>query len=220
MTLINNIQNEFREIDEGSSDKAVSDLISYIEEKLPHFTDSQEFVNNLTKAKKKNENQNSESLCLYMTNKCNAKYYFCREKTQWGAYTSDMGVYQGSILIFTIEAKLLPTPKGTKKEPRAEHEYVYGKGAGIQRFRDGVHGVDNQDNPLSENGMIAYIKENDFEYWLSKINQWISDAQWNKSEQLEKIYFKTIAKLFSKHPRQNASEVSLYHFWIYVHLKR
>ncbi len=211
---MNNIQHEFREIDEGSSDKAISDLIKYIEEKLPDFTNSQEFVDILEK--KKNENQHSLSFCVYMTNGCKSAYYFSRENAQKGSHTIDIGVYQGSNLIFTIEAKLLPTPKGTKKESRAEHEYVYGKGAGIQRFRDGFHGVDNQDNPLSENGMIAYIKENDFEYWLFKVNQWISDAQWDESEQLKKIYFKSIAKLFSRHSRLKTSDVTLYHFWIYT----
>ena len=211
---MNNIQHEFIEIDVGSSNQAILDLIKYIKESLPEFPNSQEFVDILEK--KKNENQHSLSLCIYMANRSKSKYSFIRENAQKGSYTIDMGIYQGSNLIFTIEAKVLPTPKGTKKKPRAEHEYVYGKGAGIQRFRDGFHGVDNQDNPLSENGMIAYIKEKDFEYWLSKVNQWVLDAQWDKSEQLEKIYFKSIGKLFSKHPCQKAAGVSLYHFWIYV----
>ena len=212
---MNNIQNEFSQIDEGCSNQAILNLVEYIEKTLPDFPNSQEFVDILEK--KKNENQHSLSFCAYMTNKCKSAYYFGRENSQRGSYTIDIGIYQGSNLIFTIEAKLLPTPKGTKKKPRAEHEYVYGKGAGIQRFRDGFHGVDNQDTPLSENGMIAYIKEKNFEYWFSKVNQWVLDAQWDKSEQLEKIYFKSIGKLFSKHPRQKASnDVSLYHFWIYV----
>ncbi|MCI0513785.1 hypothetical protein L0128_11270, partial [candidate division KSB1 bacterium] len=103
--------------------------------------------------------------------------------------------------------------------PRAEHEYVYGKGAGIQRFKDGFHGIDNRGNPLSDNGMIAYITEKDFEYWLSKINQWILDAQWSDSEQLTKIYFTTIAKLFSQHPRQATTALRLHHFWIEVNEK-
>lgn len=212
--MLNNIPNEFSEIDEGSSNQAILDLIKYIEVKLPNFTNSPEFFN-ITK-KKKNENQYSLSLCVYMTNKAKSKYSFIRENAQKGSYVIDMGIYQGSNLIFTIEAKLLPTPKGTRKRPRAEHEYVYGTMAGIQRFREGFHGVDNQDNPLSKNGMIAYIKENDFDYWFSKVNKWVIDAQWDKSEQLDKLYFKTIGNLFSRHPRQNASDVSLYHFWIYV----
>ena len=211
---MNNIQHEFHEIDEGSSNQAILDIIKYVEDKLPDFTKSREFIDTLEN--KKNENQHSELFCLYMTNKCNSKYYFCREKTQPGTYTIDIGIYQGSNLIFAIEAKLLPTPKGTKQKPRSEYEYVYGKGGGIQRFRDGFHGIDNRGNPLSENGMIAYIKEQDFEYWFSKINQWILDAQWNEFEQLEKIYFKSIAKLISKHPCKKASYVSLYHFWISV----
>jgi hypothetical protein len=64
--------------------------------------------------------------------------------------------------------------------------------------------------------MIAYIKENDFEYWFSKVNQWVLDANWGEAEQLEKIYFKSIGKLFSRHTRQKTVDVSLYHFWIYV----
>lgn len=205
---------EFNQIDAGSSDQVILNLIQYIEDTLPEFRNSLEFVHIL--AKKKNENQHSKSFCVYMTNKCQSTYYFGGENAQMGRHKIDIDVYYGSILIFTIEAKLLPTPKGTKNTPRAEHEYVYGKGAGIQRFRDGFHGVDNQDKPLSENGMIAYVKEHDFEYWFSKVNQWILNAQWDKSEQLKKIYLKPIAKLFSKHPRPNASEVILHHFWIYV----
>jgi len=214
MTTID-IQREFSEIDEGSSNQAIFKLIEYIEEKLPDFTNSREFADILEK--KKNENQYSISLCVYMTNESKSTYCFITENPQKGSYRIDIGVYQGSNLIFTIEAKVLPTPKGTKKKPRAEYEYVYEKGAGIQRFRDGFHGVDNQDNPLSENGMIAYIKEKNFEYWFSKVNQWVLDAHWDESEQLEKIYFKSIGKLFSKHPRPKTSDVKLYHFWIYVH---
>ena len=212
--MMMNIQNEFSQIDEGSSNKAVLDFLKYIEDILPGFPNSQEFIDILKT--KKNENQHSTALCVYMRYKSKTEYCFIPGNAQRGNYTSDISIYYGSSLIFTIEAKILPTPKGTKTNPRAEHEYVYGKGAGIKRFRDGFHGVDNQDNPLSENGMIAYIKEKDFEYWYFKVNQWVLDAQWDKSEQLEKIYFKSIGKLFSKHPRQKASDVTLYHFWIYV----
>lgn len=213
--VVNNIQSEFSEIDEGSSDQAILNLVEYIEKTLPGFPGSREFVDILEK--KKNENQHSRAFCLYMIYKSKSKEYgFVPEIAQIGTHTIDIGIYRGSNLIFTVEAKVLPTPKGTRKRPRAEHEYVYGKRAGIQRFRDGIHGVDDRNNPLSENGMIAYIKEKDFEYWYFKVNQWILDAQWNKSEQLEKIYFNSIGKLFSKHPRPKASDVSLHHFWIYV----
>ncbi len=210
MTTKNYIQNEFCEIDKGSSNQAILNLVDYIEQQLPDFPNSKEYVDILEK--KKNENQHSEALCVYLIYKTKSKkYIFIPGTAQIGTYSTDIGIYQGTNLIFTIEAKILPTPK-----PRIEHEYVYGKGAGIQRFRDGYHGFDNKENPLTQNGMIAYIKERDFEYWFSKVNQWILDNQWNKSEQLEKIYFKSIGKFLSKHPRQKSSDVILHHFWIYV----
>ena len=118
------------------------------------------------------------------------------------------------MLIFTIEAKLLPTPVTGSK--RNEFEYVYGKGGGIQRFKDGNHGVDNQDSYLLENAIIAYIKENDFDFWLETINTWILAAKWDKSELLKADYFKIIAKLKSIHSGVNSSEVNLHHFWVNV----
>ncbi len=39
---------------------------------------------------------------------------------------------------------------------------------------------------------------------------------WNNSEKLKKIYFDSIGRLSSKHPRQQEADVHLYHFWIYV----
>lgn len=68
--------------------------------------------------------------------------------------------------------------------------------------------------------MIAFIQKEDFEYWFCKVNQWVLDAQWGKSEQLEKLYFNSIGKLFSKHICQNDLDVKLYHFWIYVNSKK
>lgn len=213
--MTNNIRKEFKEIDEGSSNKATLNLIQFIEQTLPNFPKSQEFVSVLET--KKNENQHSRAFCLYMTHKSKAnEYVFIPETAQIGSHTIDIGIYWGNNLIFTIEAKRLPTPKGSKQKPRNEHEYVYGNGAGIQRFREGFHGVDNRNKPLPENGMIAYIQKEDFEYWFSKINQWVLDAHWDKSEQLEKVYFKKIGRLTSTHPRQNDSNIKLHHFWIYV----
>lgn len=202
---------EFKELEPNT---LIADLITLLEEQLPLFPKSEEFVKILEK--KKNENQHSLSFCVYMTNKCRSRFYFARENSQKGASTIDIGVYKGPVLIFTIEAKLLPTPIGKGKEKRDEHEYVYGKGAGIQRFKDGNHGRDNADNYLPENGMLGLIKENDFDFWLKKVNQWVIDINWGNAEKLEKIYFSSIAKLKSKHSRSNNAEVLLHHFWIKV----
>ncbi|MBN8876773.1 MAG: hypothetical protein J0I32_04450 [Sphingobacteriales bacterium] len=192
----------------------VGDLVALIQTELASFTKSDEFVNILEK--KKNENQHSLSFCVFMTNKCKSKFYFARENAQKGSSVIDIGVYHGADLIFTIEAKLLPTPKGRSDQKRDEHEYVYGKGAGIQRFKDGNHGTDNLDNFLKENAMIGFLKGDDFDFWLQKVNQWIRDANWSESELLEKIEFQSTGKLKSKHSRSNNSDVLLHHFWIKV----
>ena len=187
----------------------VRELIQYIEKELPSFPTSQEFKDNWIK---KNEDKYSSVFVIFMTNQCKSNFYFKSENPQKGSHTIDIGVYKGSVLIFTIEAKILPTPK-----PRIEHEYVYGKGAGIQRFKECKHGLDNSNNPLPESGMLAYIKDNDYDYYHKKVNQWILDATWDKSEQLEKISFNAIGKLKSKHKRiSDSSEFILHHFWIKV----
>ena len=124
--------------------------------------------------------------------------------------------------IFCIEAKNLPTP-----------EYVTGNGGAIKRFKKCEHGLSGSNpisgKPLPQNGIVAYVKSGTFEKHFIKINKKIQEIAnnhsqkpdafgltWDDSEQLEKNYFNSIGKLFSKHPRQKASDVSLYHFWIYV----
>jgi hypothetical protein len=97
-----------------------------------------------------------------------------------------------------------------------EQKYVYGKGAGIQRFKDENHGLDHENNLLPECGLIAYVKQNDFQYWFVAINQWIVDASWNGSEKLEIVFINGIARLKSKHIRKGGSEVLLSHFWLKV----
>ena len=139
-----------------------------------------------------------------------------RENAQRGSSTIDIGVYKGANLIFVIEAKILPTPKGSNNQPRLEHEYVYGKGAGIQRYIDGAHGVDNEDFPFLDCGMLAYVKQNDFAFWHNKVNQWILDFNRDSSEQLQKVSLDKTATFVSAHSRQDGSHLRLHHFWVYV----
>ncbi|WP_162128045.1 hypothetical protein [Flavobacterium phycosphaerae] len=199
---------EFRVLEPN---KIVQQLLTFVESEISAFNMSDEFVEILSV--KKNENQHSLSFCVFMTNQCQSKFYFARENAQSGSSVIDIGVYFGAILIFTFEAKLLPTPI-PKNSSRVEHEYVYGKGAGIQRFRDGRHGRDNSNNYLQESGLLAFILKDDFDFWLDKINQWIMDAKWNESEKLNKIYFGDYGKLLSKHTRLNQNDITLHHFWI------
>jgi len=159
----------------------VQDLVVVIDDKIVHFRNSHAFANILNK--KQNETQYTTAFCVFMNLECKAgsiNFIFTPENAQKGSSKVDIGVYFGSILFFNIEAKILPTPYVSKKSSRKEYEYVYGKGGGIQRFKSN-HGVDNEDNYLPENGIIAYIKESDFEFWLRKINQWILDASWEST---------------------------------------
>lgn len=193
------------------------ELINFIEKEIVDFQGSEQFINILMK--KKNENQHSLAFCVYMTFESKQKYYFARENAQKGSSVIDVGIYNKiGILLFTIEAKLLPIPIPRKNSERKEYEYVYGKGAGIQRFKDGKHGVDNEDKLLPESGLIAFIKEQCFEHWYQKINQWILDAEWDSSEQLQKTQLDY--KFISNHPRINAPNVKLHHFWVKVASKK
>lgn len=190
----------------------IDELIVHIQDNLPRFSDSDEFKN--ITSKKHNENQYSEAYCAFMHFQGDGKFYFIREKSQKGNRTIDIGIYlKGGVLLFLIEAKVLPTPlTGDRKE----HEYVYGGGGGIHRFKDEDHGLDNEDRLLSKNGMIAYIKKYDFKHWQTTIDQWILDACWPLSEQLAKLSFSRTASLKSIHRRKNGSMLSLFHFWVKV----
>lgn len=192
----------------------IDELRIFIESELSNFVQSSEFAQTLVK--KKNENQHSLSFCLYMTNKCFSKFYFARENAQKGSSVIDIGVYKGSVLIFTIEAKILPIPSGTKSKPRNEHEYVYGQGAGIQRFKEAKHGLDNYGNLLAQNGMIGFLQKEDLDFWLAKINGWIDQTGWSANERIVKIVTASGTSLISKHKRSTKEELILHHFWISV----
>jgi len=205
---------ELKDFTELTPNNLIEDLVAYIYKELSNFTSSSEFTDILVK--KKNENQHSTAFCVFMTNKCLSKFCFQRENAQKGSSVIDIGVYFGSNLIFTIEAKLLPTPTGTKKKPRTDHEYVYGQGAGIERFKSEKHGYDNTDNSLNENAMIGYITENNFDFWLEKVNNWIIEANWDEREKLEQVLISTVISLKSVHKRRNNIDVTLHHFWVKV----
>ena len=188
----------------------ISELISYIEGKLPSFTSSEEFTFNITNTS--NEDRITEQVCNFLINQ-RSKFSFVSQTSQGARHKVDIGAYLGANLIFTLEAKILPTPKSKE---RKEYEYVYGQGGGIERFKNENHGINIRGELLPINGMIGYIKKDSFDHWLNRVNQWISDTSWGSEEHLRKIDFSKIAYLDSNHKRKNGSYLRLHHFWIQI----
>lgn len=206
---------------------AIAKLLAFMDDNLPKFLN--EFPHNKKKAHSMNENTLTEALVFFLVNTARTEEFsFMQQTTQEGKRTVDIGVFLfGNQLnyIFCIEAKFLP---------HSPFDYITGEYAAIKRFKANEHGLNNsiEKIPLSQNGIIAYVKSGTFDEHFLRINEKIQELAlkhslitdefgltWDNSEQLEKIYFRSIAKLISKHTRKKASYVSLYHFWIYIHKK-
>lgn len=205
--------------------KTIEDLIAFIENKLNRYTISSVFKKQYHRDS--DEDHLTEILLWHYQeeNKKKEKYIFMLQPKQKRKRKVDIGIglFGGrGDYVFCIEAKILPT-----------NEYVTGNGGAIKRFKKCEHGLSSSNpingKPLPQNGIIAFVKSGTFKKHIIKINKTIQKIvnnhsqkldvfglTWNDSEQLEKIYFKSIGKLFSKHPRHNTSDVTLYHFWIYL----
>ncbi len=189
----------------------IDGLIKVVTESLQDFPSSNEFLGNTRT--KQNEDQFTSMWVLYMNNRFCPQFSFISQTSQKASFTVDVGVYKGSTLFFTIEAKVLPTPKSTK---RNEHEYVYGKGSAIERFKNEKHGIGHDGALFRKNGILAYVKSETYNYWLSKINGWITDAGWKKDELLIKQEIGDTAHLYSSHTTLNHNDLELHHFWVKV----
>jgi hypothetical protein len=121
--------------------------------------------------------------------------------------------------LLPIECKRLPTPKG---KDRDEREYVMtatGTTGGIQRFKFGHHGADHR-----VGAMIAYVQEQTFPHWLTRVNGWIqalsdeTNSAWSVSDVLRLLKDNSalgLCTLHSCHHRgSKLGEIELRHFWI------
>lgn len=119
--------------------------------------------------------------------------------------------------LFIVEAKILPTPKPSKE--REATEYVFykqvKKQGGIERFKKEKHG-----KGLSECGMLAFIKNENYQYWFSEINNWIDEISlekntlWNKNERLlnQNLEF----NYHISEVKREKDTLKLHHFWLIV----
>ena len=214
----------YQNIEKGaSSSEYVDILIAFLENYLPSFPLERKVDAGM------NENDITELLYLHLTRKAkinNEKkeypFVFQPEKSQkkkgqkghpkrvdiaGRLNTLDVDLE----VIYCLEAKKLPTDKvGGKREK----EYVSGNGGAIERFKNEAHGLDDAGNLLSRNGIVAYVTAEDFGIWHSRINAWINELKWHKSELLELEYTTVIGKLKSNHFRVSGEPFELNHFWV------
>jgi hypothetical protein len=116
--------------------------------------------------------------------------------------------------LLVVESKLLPAPKISR-----EKEYVIGNknNGGIERFKTEKHG-----KGLDKCGMIGFVEEETFDYWLQNINTWILNLSvtsdfWQTDESLEAVeskedfmFLKSIAH------RKSQEDIHLHHLWINI----
>lgn len=200
-------------------------LIFFLERFLPAFT-SERKVN-----ASQNENDLTEQLYCHLRRKAKINedniqypYEFQTEKGQKSRVGKghsrrvDIAIRLNTMdidmeVIYCLEAKKLPTDKPTGARSK---EYVVGKGGAIERFKNEFHGLDDKGQPLGQNGIVAYVCEESFEFWHAQINSWIDEADWFESEKLVVHDFGAIGRLLSFHPCNSGRQIQLDHFWVII----
>jgi len=174
--------------------------------------------------KETEEDKITEDIELFLDEKtCGINMCFAfQNQRKLGIYTTDIGVCLRSTheCFCWIEAKRLPTP--IKKNKRDEREYVivnkqkYKGNGGIQRFKEGKHAPN-----LPYSIMIGYIQDNNnVDYWLLKINTWITELAkedkefWSKEECLKRYNSVKCNRFLSEHKREDETTIILHHYWI------
>lgn len=209
----------------------IDKLLTFFELHLPDFT------NDFTVDATVNENYITESLYKHLTkrkrfNKENIEYPFDfqPEKSQKQKNTkghpkrvdvaANLLVADRELqVIFTIEAKKLPTDKvnGKREKEYVSHTNLKSKPAGgIQRYKEELHGIDDQGDLLPKNGIIAYTSNISHNEWLEKINIWIEECSWGEEEKLVNKYYSKVSRFTSEHKTITNRKVSLEHFWIKI----
>jgi hypothetical protein len=214
----------FQNIAKGASTiHYVDRLLFFLEKYLPDFPTHRillatESENALTEAlwqylnyKRRFNPENTEYPFIFQTEASQKK-----PEQKGHAKRIDIGVHlytenANMEIIYCMEAKKLPTDKENGNRAK---EYVAGKGGAIERFKNEAHGLDGEGALLARNGIIAYVTEHDFQHWFVLINDWITEATWLPTEQLQMNYFNDIGKLTSLHPRSSGANLELTHFWV------
>lgn len=201
----------------ASWEEVVQVIVSYVDYYLPDFVTYYKYQGCPSA-----ENRITDLLSFHL-NTCNQGYmpfYFGKNPTQNNGYReTDLGVYvkdrnMNPILpIFEFEAKKLSQTSNNK-------EYVCGKRGGIERFKRNIHSTH-----LPYCGMLGYVFNNDSNYWMGKINSWITSLasqslsngiDWRGNNELLH-YIGTngnITKSMSKNKRIVKTDIVIFHYLI------
>ncbi|MBP6447042.1 MAG: hypothetical protein WAT22_08810 [Saprospiraceae bacterium] len=194
-------------------------IVPFLERVLPQF-----LTNSIHAKQSLDEDSFSEVLYHYLVQNGSTNFYFTQQPLQDGRRKVDIGVslYWQSpektevAYVFCLEAKFLPC-----------HDYVMGEYAAIKRFKLNQHGIKSRydKTPLPENGIVAYVRDQDFEKHFENINNEIIllslknepnefNLVWSESEKLD--LKGSIGNYISIHIRIDNSYVTLHHFWVHV----
>jgi len=187
--------------------QTVKRILQFLKRVLPDF--GQNFRTQKTQIKL--EDDISELLLYYFQAKVREENLFFSFNARKGVdFRIKVDPFNfGSEPIFIIEAKRLS---------KSHSDYVKAKkgGGGIERFKKEQEGFGKH---LYDSSMIGYIQEESIEYWIQKINAWISESiesdieiTWSEEDKL--ISGDPVSNYISKHERISGSSIMLYHFWI------
>ncbi len=116
--------------------------------------------------------------------------------------------------LFVVESKILPAPPPKNRKT----EYVLGdnKNGGIERFKIEKHG-----KGLNECGIVGFIKQEGFEFWKNKVNDWIDnlakdDIFWSSDEMLKVDKISTHYSFLQSIAHREIDDIFIYHFWIKI----
>lgn len=191
-------------------------LLKFIDEKFSVFP----FPIKEDGSFEKNEDQITKALCMFLESeqeKITGNFRFINQDNK-----SDIGVVQGRNYVpqntkafFYIEAKRLPTPSNSKRDP-TEYVYIHSplKGhGGIDRFKTERHA-----KGCSVVAMVGYIQDNKTPIqWKNKINSMIQsladenlDFSTNDKLHVKKIINKRFRSI---HMRKSGTEIEIWHFF-------